>query len=196
MLRFCADVSPADWITRSRDDWKSLALFGPAEFEAYARVRFVPDPDHRHQSYPREKLAPVYAGAEHAIVARTCIALAAETRSSDDCYFAIWAGYLDVEALLPGGPRMHIPNRDYHLYAGALPDIQEWEKVRTPRTSALLENPPAFVWPADHTWCLASDTDPHWAGIGADMATIRALATRDDIDVVPADRYGRQPFYD
>ncbi|WP_157227933.1 hypothetical protein [Gordonia aichiensis] len=53
MLRFCADVSAADWITRSRDAtddvasgqaWKSLALFGPPEFEAYARVRFMPDP--------------------------------------------------------------------------------------------------------------------------------------------------------
>lgn len=89
MLRFCADVSPADWITRSRDAtddvasgqaWKALALFGPPEFEAYARVRFRPD--------------------------------------------------------------------------------------------------------------------PHWAGIGADTTTIRTLTTRDDIDVVTADRYGRQPFYD
>lgn len=60
----------------------------------------------------------------------------------------------------------------------------------------MLQNPPAFVWPADRAWCLASDIDPHWAGIGADTATIRTLMTRDDIDVVPADRYARQPFYD
>lgn len=197
MPSFCADVTPANWITRSRDAWKSLALFGPPEFEAYARVRFVPDPDHPHQSYPSEDFTqPAYAGYEHAIVARTCIALAAATRSTDECYFAIWAGYSGVVSPLPGGPRMHIPNRDYHLYAGTLSDVKEWEAPWTPETLALLHNPPAFVWPADHAWCLASDTDPHWAGIGADAATIRALTTRDDIDVVAADRYGRHPFYD
>ena len=100
MLRFCADVSPADWITRSRDAtddvasgqaWKALALFGPPEFEpqAYARVRFIPDdPDRPHQSVPSQDFTQaVYAGYEHAIVARTCRALAAETSSSDDCYF-------------------------------------------------------------------------------------------------------------
>lgn len=84
-----------------------------------------PDPDRPHQGVPSEDFTQaVYAGYEHAIVARTCRALAAETRSSDDCYFAIWAG------------------------------------------------------------------------IGADTTTIRALTARDDIDVVTADRYGRQPFYD
>ncbi|WP_260681840.1 hypothetical protein [Gordonia rubripertincta] len=206
MLRFCTDVSPADWITRRRDAtddvasgqaWKALALFGPPEFEAYARVRFRPDPDGPHQGVPREDFTQaVYAGYEHGIVARTCRALAAETRSSDDCYFAIWAGYPGVLSPLPGGPRMHIPNRDYHLYVGTLSDLKAWEQPLTHETPALLHDPPAFVWPADRAWCLASDVDPHWAGIGADTTTIRALTTRDDIDVVTADRYGRQPFYD
>lgn len=197
MLRFCPEVSPADWITRSDDPWKSLALFGPPGFEAYARVRFIPDPDRPHQSAPSEDFAePAYQGDEHAIVARTCRALAASTGSTEECFFAIWAGYAGVVSPLPGGPRMHIPHRDYHLYAGSLSDLEEWEKPWTPDTPALCENLPAFVWPADHAWCLASDTDPHWAGIGSDTTTIRALMTRDDIDVVFADRYARQPFYD
>ncbi|WP_435084711.1 hypothetical protein [Gordonia hongkongensis] len=91
---------------------------------------------------------------------------------------------------------MHIPHRDYHLYSGSVSDLEKWEEPWTPETPALFENPPAFVWPADHAWCLASDTDPHWAGIGSDTATIRALTTRDDVDVVVTDRYARQPFYD
>lgn len=152
---FLSDVSPADWITRIRDAWKSLVLFGPPEFEEDARVRFVPDPVHRHQRYPTEDFTQaVYAGDEHAIIARTCRALAAATRSSDDCYFAIWAGYSGGVPPLPGGPRMLIPNRDYHLYAGTLSDINEWEEPWTPKTPALLHDPPAFVWPADHAWCL------------------------------------------
>lgn len=196
MLRVCVDVSPADWITRSDDPWNVLALFGPPGFEAYARVRFVPDPKGTHQGYPQADPAePAYAGGERVIVARTCTVLAAATHSSDECYFAIWAGYGRVVSPLPGGPRMHIPNRDYHLYVGTLADIEEWE-AWTPGSPDLFANPPALVWPVDHAWCLASDTDPHWAGIGADAATIRTLTTRDDIDIVPADRYDHQPFYD
>ena len=41
-----------------------------------------------------------------------------------------------------------------------------------------------------------TNADENPAGIGSDTTTIRTLMTRDDIDVVSADRYARQPFYD
>ena len=54
---------------------------------------------------------------------------------------------------------------------------------------------PAFVWPADHAWCLANDVDPHWAGIGADASAIDDLVADPRLDVVPADPRLRQPSY-
>jgi hypothetical protein len=54
---------------------------------------------------------------------------------------------------------------------------------------------PAFVWPADHAWCFASDVDPHWAGIGADRKVVDRLVADRNLDVVHADPEERQPTY-
>ena len=49
-LTFCWDLSAADWITRSDLRWAQLVGFGPAGFDAYARLRFLPDPARPGQS--------------------------------------------------------------------------------------------------------------------------------------------------
>ena len=54
---------------------------------------------------------------------------------------------------------------------------------------------PAFIWPADHTWCVANDVDPHWAGIGADLSAIDQLLANPRLDVVAADPREEQPTY-
>jgi hypothetical protein len=41
----CATTSPADWIVNSGLPWYELATLGPACFDDYARLRFMPDPD-------------------------------------------------------------------------------------------------------------------------------------------------------
>lgn len=197
MLRPCADLSPADWITRSEATWTSLALFGPDVFDAYARLRFEPDPSSERQSLHNELpfADPAHADGECAIVARACEALAVATSTPDECYFAIWAGYADVVPPVPGRPGMSefsISHRTYYLYRGVVSDAWGWVAPRSPR----FRDPPAFVWPADRAWCLAADVDPHWAGVGARSDVIRRLTARDDVDVVLADRDGRQPFYD
>ena len=43
-LTFCWDLSAADWIAHSDLPWSQLVSFGPAGFDAYARLRFLPDP--------------------------------------------------------------------------------------------------------------------------------------------------------
>jgi hypothetical protein len=52
---------------------------------------------------------------------------------------------------------------------------------------------PAFLWPADHTWCVANDVDPHWAGIGAEASLIEQLVADPRLDAVAADRADDQP---
>jgi len=37
-------VSAADWIVHARIPWEQLVNFGPPDFPAYARLRFIPDP--------------------------------------------------------------------------------------------------------------------------------------------------------
>ena len=75
---------------------------------------------------------------------------------------------------------MHIPNRTYYLLHGPLADFGQWGVRETGH------NPAAFVWPADHAWCIASDVDQHWAGIGASSNAINRLLAQQDLDIVTA----------
>ena len=47
---FCSDLAAADWIARSGLPWQQLVGFGPGGFNAYARLRFLPDPTRPGQS--------------------------------------------------------------------------------------------------------------------------------------------------
>lgn len=83
-----------------------------------------------------------------------------------------------------------VPHRSYFVAQGTSVDVDSWETI--------FENgwapTPAFVWPADHAWCLAKDVDPHWAGIGGSQAAIDALINS-SLDVVPARPTDDQPVY-
>src|SRR5262245_1538655 len=48
-LTLCEDASAAAWITSSDLPWQQLVAFGPAGFQAYARLRFLPDPAYAGQ---------------------------------------------------------------------------------------------------------------------------------------------------
>ncbi|GIE89658.1 hypothetical protein SAMN06264365_118138 [Actinoplanes regularis] len=94
------------------------------------------------------------------------------------------------------GPKVVVPHRSYFLFRGRLADIGDWDAAEMWPGQPRLDMPdPAFVWPADHAWCVANDVDPHWAGIGADLSAIDELIANPDIDVVPADPREDQPYY-
>ncbi|MGA5304794.1 hypothetical protein ACPCHT_33135 [Nucisporomicrobium flavum] len=176
-LSYCADITAADWLVRSATPADQLITFGPAGFEAYARLRFIPDPG--------DTSPPVDHPSDIAQMRRALRVLAAFTSTPQECYFCLWEGYSD--APLPPevqqGPLVELPHRRYALLRGTLTDVDAWEAdVGGGQTIA----PPAFVWPADHRWCLASDVDPYWAGIGAERAAIDALVADPRLDVVPA----------
>jgi hypothetical protein len=77
-----------------------------------------------------------------------------------------------------------LPHRAYFLLRGSVGALADWAGPD-----------PAFAWPADHAWCLANDVDPHYAGIGADGATIDQLVETPGLDVVVADPRQQQPEY-
>ena len=43
-LRPSTLISAAAWLTESPVEWYQLATFGPPRFDAYARLRLIPDP--------------------------------------------------------------------------------------------------------------------------------------------------------
>jgi hypothetical protein len=44
VLQYCIDASAADWFIQARTPCEQLINFGPPDFPAYARLRFIPDP--------------------------------------------------------------------------------------------------------------------------------------------------------
>lgn len=99
----------------------------------------------------------------------------------------------DEPASAPHAPKVIVPNRAYFLFHGAVSDFGDWGGADGWPGYTLPD--PAFVWPADHAWCLTKDVDPHWAGIGAAPAALDELLADPRLDVVPADRSKDQPRY-
>jgi hypothetical protein len=96
-------------------------------------------------------------------------------------------------------PRRSGRFRSFFLFHGALSDAEIWA---TPADAGIWGRPefsrggtPALVWPSDHTWCVAADVDPHWAGIGASVPVIERLVADRRLDAVAADPDGEQPAY-
>jgi len=182
------DRSAADWVARSDLPWDRLVTFGPAGFDAYARLRFLPDPVRRGQ---RESDAhPDWRSPDQA--ATLLAVLAGHTATPDDCFVGLWDG-LGGPQSTPDAASFAVPHRSYWLVRGPLTDLlgsaPEW------LAPYLVDGLPAFVWPADRAWCVARDVDPHWAGIGGTAALVSRLVTDPRLDVVPADPADEQPAY-
>ncbi|MDQ1742786.1 MAG: hypothetical protein QOE23_1125 [Pseudonocardiales bacterium] len=185
----CQQLAPADWLVRSKTPWPQLATYGPSCFEAYARLRFLPDPEFAGQRESNVTI-PIDHPTEVELARRALRYLAPFTETADECYFCVWDGYgvSEADPAMGHGPLLAIPERRYALFTGPLDDIARWERTFTSHPAFA----PAFVWPADRRWCFTSDVDPHWAGIGAERAAVDALVTASDIDAVHADP-ARQP---
>lgn len=183
-LTRCMEHSAADWIIDSGLPWQQLVGFGPPRFQAYARLRFLPDPAYVGQS---EIEATQTAGARLSETEQLQVVLKvlrAHSRTPDDLYFCFWEGSWGATFT---GPMVEVPNRSYFLFRGNVSELGEWSSSEDPS--------PAFIWPADQVWCVANDVDPHWAGIGASTEAIEQLMADPRLDVVLVDPSLGQPTY-
>jgi len=187
----CSDLSVAAWITGSDLPWEQLVTFGPQEFLAYARLRFLPDPSAPGEQEP---VLGVDAPDEHDLLRIALDVLGRHTGAAEDVYFCVWEGW-GTPPTLQGAPTVTVPHRSYFLFRGALTDF-DWDSPRMAGAPpGFAVPPPAFVWPADRAWCLARDVDPHYAGIGAAPEAIAQLVAHPALDAVPADPREQQPYY-
>jgi hypothetical protein len=224
-LTFCWDLSAADWIVHSGLPWARLVSFGPAGFDAYARLRFLPDPVRPGQGENEAE-----QGWRIGQLPTLLEVLATHTATPDDCYFCVWEGFGDTavaveddavyiddekavaragavaqagvapqpgpDAAVPQVPMVEVPNRAYWLFRGPLADVGTWDSAHGwPGQRRLDDADPAFVWPGDRAWCIANDVDPHYAGIGASSPAIGHLLAHPGLDIVRADPRVEPPAY-
>jgi hypothetical protein len=187
------DIAPAAWLASSSTPPDQLITFGPVGFEAYARLRYIPDP-----TSPGQLETDADISADHPLwtsqARRALNVLGDFTETPEECFFCIWDGTAGnvLSAIERQGPLVTVPHRRYVLFTGRLSDYVEAGDGRFGGDSAPV---PAFVWPADRRWCFASDVDPHWAGIGADRAAVERLQNTSGLDVVQATPNERPPAY-
>lgn len=188
----CSDLSAAAWITASDLPWQQLVTFGPQEFPTYARLRFLPDPTSPGQEEPERG---VEHPAEFELLRSAVNVLGEHTHTPEDVYFCMWDGWGTPPAL-QGLPMVSVPERSYFLIRGALVDLGDWQtSERMPTGPGFDPPPPAFIWPADHAWCLAYDVDSHYAGIGATPDAITQLVAHPALDAVLAAPDEQHPYY-
>ena len=216
-LRPVRDGSPADWLVAQGQPWPRLSLFGPDGYEAYARLRFIPDPRVPGQEEADHDGGDDLPGEVEQL--RTVVqVLRRHTSTPEVAWHCLWDGWGDLHegatvvmsfgeggtgrpgavAFAPdvlGRPTVHHPHRSYHLFTGPLSDLGDWGAAPIAPDAPRADLVPSFVWPDDRAWCIAYDVDPHWAGIGASQAAVDELVALSSVDVVPADPSEQQPFY-
>ncbi|QCB49580.1 hypothetical protein E5720_09580 [Rhodococcus sp. PAMC28707] len=190
-VRPCTDASPAQWLLTADRDWSDLAVRGPLGFEAYARLRFIPDPTHSSQRAQESDTSRHFL-AEITQLSIGVSHLANHTTTPDNCYFAIWEGWGGLE--LVGPVQVPFINREAVLFNGTADDLSTWVDSRD-HTSPDNLPIPAFLWPADQAWCIANDVDSHFATIGASSNAIGELLDNTIIDVTEDDPSRPQPWY-
>jgi hypothetical protein len=199
-LAWSTDVSAADWVVAAArpftPPWPAafrVVTLGPPGFAAYARVRFIPDPVRPGQVESDAELAEDHP-SDLAQLERAIDVLARFTATPDDAWFCAWEGYSDtvIPQEILESAMVDLAVRRFGLLRGALADVGGWaEAVGATWTPC----PPALVWPADRSWFLAADTDPHYAGVGGAADAIDALLATPGLDVVRTDPDGPQPAY-
>ncbi|WP_280305550.1 hypothetical protein [Nocardia neocaledoniensis] len=188
----CSDAAAAAWLLEQEMPWQRLAARGPAGYQKYARLRFVPDP-----GFPGQRLNDVGFGPPN-LSEKQQIGIALETlgrytSTPEACYFALWNGRSTIT--IDTAPPFEIPHRDYWLLHGGLADFADWNSDDPGRWPYGDCPDPAFIWPADRAWCVTDDVDPHFASIGAGAEAIELLVADSRIDVVPDDPSIEPPYW-
>lgn len=189
----CDDLSGAGWIMGSDLPWGRLVTFGPEGFLTYARLRFLPDPTSPGEKEPS---LGVDGPVEYRLLRIAVSVLREHTHTTDDAYFCMWDGW-GTAPVLHGLPRVAVQERSFFLFRGALSDFDDWNSPRMAGIPAgFAVPPPAFIWPADHAWCVSLDVDSHYAGIGATPEAIAQLIAHRSLDVILANPAEQQPNYE
>ena len=151
---------------------------------------------------------PLVGELEPQTLAALCRILAGHTEPAQDCFFALWEGWGwtpggdSMTVLRPVGTepqaaaeppafreevmtgrRLHHPGRDYLLFSGPLEaavDLGHW-----PSHDRFRPQSPSLIWPADNSWCTATEVDFDSTLIAGDNHLIDAVLDAEDLEAMP-----------
>jgi hypothetical protein len=207
-VTWSSDASPADWIgARLGEFGGGVTSVVPSGFEAYARILHPADsvgergpvrwgdvakwsglplrPTGLFHSVALPPEAPLNEPPWHGrprqgtLIAsdakRLVVLLRPWTSTPDECWFAVWDGYGWQDS---NSPRVHLPYRDYLLFAGSL------DTVANTTLFGKWGQTPNLWWPEDRTWCVASEIDLSWTYVGGSSDLVESLVVDDQIEAL------------
>jgi hypothetical protein len=206
-LESVADVSAGDWIAgRMSGPVGTAGWVVPRGFPAYARVLHPVDGDealtwvqvcHRTGRIPHARMQWTAITPAHGwtggmprvgnlapAALRALLDVLAPATGGQDCFHALWEGWGWIDdSAVRALPRLRLPLRDYLLFRGPLAAAA---RLGWPGSPVGFEpQSPSLLWPADHTWCVATeiDFDSTLVGGGADL--IGAVLAAPALDAWP-----------
>ena len=73
---------------------------------------------------------------------------------------------------------------DHLLFMGPVVDAGQWGAASYGHGIPRDINSPNLLWPADHAWCVTTDVDTAWTGVGGSSALADELLTDARLEVV------------
>jgi hypothetical protein len=216
------DVSNADWFTDRGEPWTQLCSIGPSGFARYARLFHPAGPD--DDVNDPHHLENLEGNLDPDVLGRLLRVLARHTTTPQDCFFCLWDGFGDIHgspsvgvltssrtrraghqpmltvapAFPPevlNGPRVSIPARSYLLFRGPLSQAGQWGAADLVPGRLRPINSPNLIWPADHSWFVATDIDLPWTGIAGSAELVQDLITDESLDVELIELTRQPPYW-
>jgi hypothetical protein len=201
------ETQPLAWLQQSLTTFaESVASFLPGHLEAYARIHHPFDapgatagrgalwrawlfdatiPSHDPAAAVAFALSGIDGSqAEVGRLPRPLIGPLVEhlrqaTATPDRCFFAVWEGHGDLTPVALRAPRLVLPQRSYHVFAGPI------EAAHTSFSADGLSHLAANLWwPADQAWCVATEIDFAWTYVGGPRSVIEALLAEQRFEAV------------
>jgi hypothetical protein len=108
------------------------------------------------------------------------------TTTPGSCYFAVWEGFSASVVPPTLTPKLELPYRAYHVFAGPLTAAEtSYSSIPWRHQSANL------WWPADRAWCVATEIDFAWTYVGGPRAGVDALLADPRLDATPSSATAR-----
>ncbi|WP_370615933.1 hypothetical protein [Mumia sp. Pv 4-285] len=206
-LRPLTDLGPADWLITADAAGFDVICLGAPGFDTYVRLLHPLDEDLSGENATLNAEGDL----DEVQMVALCEVLARHTSTPDDAYHGLWDGFGQLRGgvfvSLTTGESGQLPQafpaevmayprvalrkgRSYLLFRGPLADAGHWGGNSVHGWI----NSPNLLWPADRAWCVATEIDYPWTGIGGPQSLIDELHSDDRFDVVHADPYGTQPY--
>jgi hypothetical protein len=201
LLTHLEELDATEWLRESLTTFaRSVASFLPGNFAAYARVYHpfeLTDSDGT-QSTSSWRNLPELAGCDisdpkiageiamngltagqasmgtppRPIIEALIDHLQLATATPEECYFAVWEGFGGSAVPSQLMPKLELPNRAYHVFAGPLTAALSGYDAYSFGHHDQFAN---LWWPADHAWCVATEVDSVWTHVGGSRECIDAI---------------------